>query len=52
MPVSLPTLLERTFSGTPPSVSFEFFPPKTSEMEQNYSVKKIGTVISPPKSQF
>lgn len=28
------------------------FKTKTSEMEQNYSVKKIGTVISPPKSQF
>lgn len=28
------TLLEKTFTGAPPSVSFEFFPPKTPEMEQ------------------
>lgn len=27
------TILEKTFSGTPPAVSFEFFPPKTPEME-------------------
>lgn len=27
------TLLERTFTGAAPSVSFEFFPPKTPEME-------------------
>ncbi|MEK6745829.1 MAG: methylenetetrahydrofolate reductase [NAD(P)H] [Pseudomonadota bacterium] len=28
------TLLENTFTGKIPSVSFEFFPPKTPEMEQ------------------
>jgi methylenetetrahydrofolate reductase (NADPH) len=28
------TLLENTFTGVSPSVSFEFFPPKTPEMEQ------------------
>lgn len=28
------TLLENTFTGRVPSVSFEFFPPKTPEMEQ------------------
>lgn len=34
MPVSSVTLLENTFTGAIPSVSFEFFPPKTPEMEQ------------------
>ncbi len=28
------TLLEKSFTKTPPSVSFEFFPPKTDEMEK------------------
>ena len=28
------------------------FKTKTSEMEQNYSVKKLSAVISPPKNQF
>ena len=28
------TMLESTFAGSPPAVSFEFFPPKTPEMEQ------------------
>ncbi len=34
MPIISPTLLERAFTGAVPSVSFEFFPPKTPEMEQ------------------
>ncbi len=34
MPPSPETMLESTFAGAPPSVSFEFFPPKTPEMEQ------------------
>ena len=34
MSVSPVTLLENTFTGAIPSVSFEFFPPKTPEMEQ------------------
>lgn len=29
-----PTALEQTFTGKPPRVSFEFFPPKTPEMEE------------------
>lgn len=28
------TLLEETFNGVPPTVSFEFFPPHTDEMEE------------------
>lgn len=28
------TLLEETFNGSPPTVSFEFFPPHTDEMEE------------------
>ena len=28
------TVLAQTFTGKPPSISFEFFPPKTPEMEQ------------------
>lgn len=34
MPPSSATILERVFTGAVPSVSFEFFPPKTPEMEQ------------------
>jgi methylenetetrahydrofolate reductase (NADPH) len=34
MPIDSTTLLEKTFTGRVPSVSFEFFPPKTPEMEQ------------------
>lgn len=34
MPIPSPTLLENIFTGKVPAVSFEFFPPKTPEMEQ------------------
>lgn len=34
MSIPHPTLLEKTFTAIAPSVSFEFFPPKTPEMEQ------------------
>lgn len=34
MAITVTTLLEQAFTGSVPSVSFEFFPPKTPEMEQ------------------
>ena len=47
MTISSPTSLEKTFTGSVPSVSFEFFPPKTPEMEQ----KLWETIIQLKKLQ-